>query len=88
MEPVTVATIVRSFAGLIMAENLSPRKKQLLVIGIAIVFFLGNQVASGVYTYPELFTSLLEGCTAGLSAIGMYELTKRGVDKTPVQELG
>ncbi len=87
MEPVTVATIVRSFAGLIMSENMSPRKKQILVIGIAVIFFLGNQVSLGVYSYADLFRSLLEGCTAGLSAIGMYELTKTG-DKTPVQELG
>lgn len=60
-----------------MGEDMSPRKKQLLVIGIAVVFFLGNQVATGVYDYPNLFRSLLEGCTAGLSAIGMYELTKK-----------
>ena len=76
MDPITVGTVVRSFAGLIMNQSFSRRKKQILVIALSIIFFLGDQVANGVYTYPELYTSLLEGCTAGLSAIGMYELTK------------
>lgn len=88
MEPITTATIVRSFAGLIMSENLSPRRKQALVIGISIIFFLAAQVASGNYSTKELYQSLLEGCTAGLSAIGMYEFTKKSVDKGTIQDIG
>lgn len=95
MEPVTVGAIVRSFAGLIMNENMSPRRKQVLVIGLSVVFFLGYQVTSVSVTPADIFASLLQGLEAGLSALGIYHLTTsvpapsaKPVDNTPIQELG
>ncbi len=76
MEPVTVGAIVRSFAGLIMHEEMSTRRKQVLVIGLSVVFFLGYQVTTISTTPAAIFDSLLRGLEAGLSALGMYELTK------------
>lgn len=82
MEPVTVGAIVRSFAGLIMTENMSKRTKQFLVILISVAFFVGYQITTVSTDPAEVFASLISGLEAGLTALGMYHLT---VDSKPVQ---
>ena len=75
METVTVASLVRSFAGLIMSDSMSPRSKQFSIILLAVILFEGYALAHIGFTFAVLFDNLLSGLEAGLSALGIYHLT-------------
>jgi hypothetical protein len=87
MEPVTVGAIVRSFAGLIMNEDMSPKQKQISIILIAVLLTEGYALAHIGFSFAVMFDNLLNGLEAGLSALGIYHLTQK-VDNSSIQALG
>lgn len=84
MEPITVASIVRSFAALLMADSMTVRKKQLSIIVMAVILFEGYALAHNGYSFAVLFDNLLSGLEAGLSALGIYHLTDKPKAPAPV----
>jgi hypothetical protein len=87
MEPVTVGAIVRSFAGLIMSEDMSSKQKQISIILIAVLLTEGYALAHVGFSFAVIYDNLLTGLEAGLSALGIYHLTLK-VDNSPVQDIG
>lgn len=77
MEPITVGAIVRSFAQLLLADSMSPRKKQVFIIIFSVFLFMGYTMTHSTFSLSNTFDSLLNGLTAGLSAIGIYHLTQK-----------
>lgn len=77
MEPITVATVVRSFASLIMTENMSDRTKRILVVCMSVILFVGY---AATHSSP-FFEALLNGLTAGFSALGIHTLTELSTDE-------
>ena len=82
MTILTIGTLVRSFASLIMSDSMSTRDKQVSVLSIAVILFVGFQLTHSTVTIASTFDALLDGLTAGLTALGVYHLTDTPVDKT------
>lgn len=84
MTPITVASLVRSFAALLMADSMSARKKQLSIILMAVFLFEGYAIAHVGFSLATIFDNLLSGLEAGLSALGIYHLTDKPKEPLPI----
>lgn len=79
----TIGAIVRSFASLIMPNDMNAtRKRVCVIVGAVVLYMLEVYVsipAGAVVTSAALFGSLLEGLAAGMTALGIYHATDSGV---------
>ena len=83
MEIITVGAVVRSFAGLLMNDSMSTRRKQVSILVMGVLLFVGFQVTHSTVSIASVFDAFLNGLTAGLTALGIYHATD-----TPTQQEG
>lgn len=81
MDVIVVATIVRSFAGLLMADSMSPRKKQVAVITMSVLLYIGYAATHSSPSVTALFDAMLDGLTAGVAAVGIFHATQSTKNK-------
>jgi multisubunit Na+/H+ antiporter MnhB subunit len=75
MTIITLGALVTSFSSLFMTDTMPAWAKQAVVLTFAIVLTLGYTATHEGLALSGLFDSLINGLTAGLTALGVYHLT-------------